>query len=63
MVNAAELEAADHVGGRHDIRIDHAGQLFAWTRLEDLAHTAQSIQSICVRRGGVSTRTAILLHV
>ena len=47
MLNAAKLEAVGQLADRHVIGIDHAGQIFAWVRLEDLAHAEQSIQSMC----------------
>ena len=40
---AAELVAAAHVADRHEVGIDHARQLFAWTRLPDHALHDQSI--------------------
>ncbi len=43
--DAAELVAATHVADRHEVSIDRSGQLSAWTRLEDHAHSLQSMQS------------------
>ena len=42
---AAELVAAAYAAGRHEVGTDHAGQLFAWTRLPGHAENDQSIQS------------------
>ena len=42
--DAAELVAAAHLADRHEVGIDHAGQLSAWTRLPDHAAHDQSIQ-------------------
>ena len=53
MLNAAKLEAAGQLADRHVIGIDHAGQIFAWVRLADLAHAEQSIQSNVLGGGGV----------
>ena len=44
MQDAAELVAAAHVANRHVVGIDHAGLLFAWTRLPDHAQHDQPIQ-------------------
>ena len=43
--DAAELVAATHVADRHEVSIDRSGQLSAWTRLADHAHSLQSMQS------------------
>ena len=44
MQDAAELVAAAHMANRHVVGIDHAGLLFAWTRLPDHAQHDQPIQ-------------------
>ena len=49
---AAELVAAAHVADRREVGLDHAGQLGAWARLGDDAHSDQSIQSILHDGGG-----------
>ena len=54
---AAELVAAAHVADRREVGLDHAGQLGAWARLGDDAHSDQSIQSI-LHDGGGDTWTA-----
>ena len=52
MKGAAELVAAAHVADRREVGLDHAGQLGAWARLGDDAHSDQSIQSILHDGGG-----------
>ena len=52
MQGAAELVAAAHVADRREVDLDHAGQLGAWARLGDDAHSDQSIQSILHDGGG-----------
>ena len=50
--DAAELVAAAHLADRHEVGIDHAGQLSAWTRLKLMRKADQSMQSILLIRGG-----------
>ena len=50
--DAGELVAAAHVADRHKVGIDHTGQLGAWARLEDDAHSDQSMQSTLFSGGG-----------
>ena len=52
MKGTAELVAAAHVADRREVGLDHAGQLGAWARLGDDAHSDQSIQSILHDGGG-----------